>query len=157
MFYDRKNIVPEYSIDTFLKIGRSILFNVHKQSEGFFRIKSPINFLFENIGRRPVYINDITMALNNGSSDPDDIVYLRKDFDIALDGLLIKPGELLQKTVYLATIVESIVYSNEGKSLPFKYRRLTRFPDTYTTDAITLHLHNGDTIQSKLTTLKNQY
>lgn len=154
MFYDRKNIIPEYSIESYIKLNHGFAVNPVRMADDHFRFKVPVNFIFENIGRRPVMIDRIGLILDNGSSVAEDAIYLSPGFDESFQGLSIVPGGLMQKTVLLSTKVEKRVWISDEKSWPFAYHRFLKAPHTYSSDSVTLHLHNGTVIESKLTILR---
>jgi hypothetical protein len=98
MFYDRKNIMPDYKLicnSHFSSINLSISSHDDGTRRVVDKIKGSINFIFENIGRRPIAIRQIQISLSlYDNPDERDQLLLSTDSLYQNDAIVIHPNEI---------------------------------------------------------------
>ncbi len=140
MYYDRKNVIPEYKIYSNYHIN-SVAFNVDSKS----RIILTFHLTLENVGRRPVAINSIRLKIHfDHNPDNHDIIYLNTLNSLHARNILIKSGEIWNGSVTLFSI------PFEGIDIAEKKQELAREKNNLMHKPIEFRLANGEVITSEL-------
>jgi hypothetical protein len=148
MYYDRKNIIPEYKIIAGFH-SKTLELSQHRQTvlDRTFVIRSSIPFTFENIGRRPVAINQIVFELFLVENPVDDY-YQLKFISVShywKHTIIIHPNEILNSEVVFDTVAKY----NESH---FNYivQKLEKNRSTVKVSNLNLRLTNESLIQSEV-------
>lgn len=95
MYYDRKNIIPEYHILSSFN-SNAITFTTVNTTF----VECLISVDFENIGRRPVSISEVRLALTHSYVPHDeDILNLRSSNVYVHNCIVVQPGQLQSKQI----------------------------------------------------------
>jgi hypothetical protein len=100
MYYDRGNAFPDFDLDISLRMKFMV---VRKRGNGRteFKVQEVFfggNFIIENTGRRPVYIDDLRFQFENPEVYPGDVIFF--GFDKAKE-LIVNPKEIKRFTLTL--------------------------------------------------------
>ena len=103
MFYDRKNIKPDYEILSTIPIT-SLMLTLTGVMDGTWFLDTKLNVILENIGRRPVSISSISMTM---SLFDDPSVHEKMEFitvkDYLANPVILQSGEMLNARFALTT------------------------------------------------------
>lgn len=151
MFYDRKNIIPDYKILSSYHTD-TLNFNASSHHNGSEReisaVKTGMNLVFENLGKRPVAIIEIQLSFTFFEDpSPHEIMHFTTDNQYRGSEIIVQPNKMEGVTINLKSdyykrnsydkTQEFIKELNEGK------RHLL-------TNSLTLILSTGDKLKSEL-------
>lgn len=156
MFYDRKNIIPEYKVLSSFHVNYlylSIPSSNDYNKRVFEHIKASIPLTFENIGRRPVAINEINARLSIYSDpSPHEVLNIRSIRKYKAENIVVHPNEIRTQMIDFI----SRDYNN------FSYEDATRYLEdilnnkkNLTTKYLSLILSTGETLNSELSIAMN--
>jgi len=93
MYYDRKNILPEYELHGSYHVGSC---KFARDQKGFMSLQIGLNF--ENTGRRPIAITQIRIHFYVfGGSDENERLTFISDEKIKSENIVIQPGHLTNR------------------------------------------------------------
>jgi len=141
MYYDRKNVIPEYDISTSMNLDKMELYPNIYQNE-IYGVRLQVKFTFENIGRRPIAI--VLIDFQCSFDPPDEEINIEFTTGM-LDPIIIHPNEMIDKEMKLDAKnfpVESFSFDMRDK-FNSKRRHLQ-------TQYLTLRASNNKVIKSEL-------
>lgn len=99
MYYDRKNIIPEYKLIPTITTNTFAFTITGNQFNQVSDIKVPLPILLENIGSRPVAISRMyfTISQFKDSTLMNEIINLKSSHEIAYHPIILKPGDLISQ------------------------------------------------------------
>lgn len=116
MYYDRKNLIPDYHLITSIDHS-SLSLECRQLTQLTNPIEGKVNFVIENLGRRPVAIKDFHLRLNiyPDSSDHERIDLLPERMGAyGFQMLILNPGNILNARLALTSPSFS-GYNQNGK------------------------------------------
>jgi len=156
MFYDRKNIIPEYKILSSFHINYlhlSIPSSSTYNQRAFDYIKGSIPLTFENIGRRPVAINEVKMSLSI-YADPSshEILNIKSAQKYKAENIIVHPNEIKTQSIeFISRDYNNYSYEDASKYLD----DILTNKKNLTTKYLSLVLSTGELIDSELSIAKN--
>lgn len=151
MFYDRKNITPDYKILSSFHID-TLNINASSHHNGIQReisaVKAGMNLVFENLGKRPVAIIEIQISFTFFEDPrPHNIMHFTTDNQYRGSEIIVQPNKMEGVTINL----KSDYYKNNSYDKTQEFiKELNEGKRNVITNSLTLILSTGDKLKSEL-------
>jgi Putative DNA-binding domain len=151
MFYDRKNIIPDYKlvcsyhIDT-LHLNASSHYNGSQRE--ITGVKAGINLVFENLGKRPVAVIEIQISFTFFENpNPHEIMYFTTDNQYRGSEIIVQPNKIEGVAINL----KSDYYKNNSYNKTQEFiKELNEGKRDLITNSLILILSTGNKLKSNL-------
>lgn len=155
MFYDRKNIIPDYKILCSYHID-TLNINASSHHNGSERqisaVKAVMNLVFENLGRRPVAIIEIQVSFTFfDDPSPYEIMHFTTDNQYRGSEIIVQPNKMEGVTINLKSDYHE--RNSYDKTQEF-IRELNQGKRNLITNSLTLILSTGEKLKSDLIKVK---